>query len=484
MSSTIITKNSSTAAAAPVTADLAAGELAVNTTDGTLYVGTGSGVTQIVGGGNAGDLSANNTWTALNTFSAGVSIGPTALAPSSYLSQAVVDGDLSVRDGGSLRMWNASDSGGVYINAAAGNEDMVFWKYNAGTPVEQMRISSAGNLLIGSPAATDESLVVAGDVKVDGGAGFGIQHFGGVSDVTKITGRDSTHSSSPNTMAFYAGSLVRMLINSDGTVEANYGLKSEGTGANSFRAGTSAGATSQGTLAVAIGYQSGFSGQLSQSVAIGRQAGETTQGTNAVSVGTYAGQVTQNSNGIAIGNTAGNDTQGTNAVAIGTQAGETSQGANAIAIGNKAGQTNQAAGSLVINASGSLKTATSAGDVKIESSTAWLRAFGANWSVGGSFTATGDVTANSDSRLKENVEPIENALDKVDAINGVTFSLIAGDDSRRVGVIAQDVQAVLPEAVHEDEDGILSVAYGNMVGLLVEAVKELRAEVAELKGEK
>ena len=103
---------------------------------------------------------------------------------------------------------------------------------------------------------------------------------------------------------------------------------------------------------------------------------------------------------------------------------------------------------------------------------------------GTSWTFTGDITANSDSRLKEEVKPIENALDKVDAINGVTFSLIDGDDTRRVGVIAQDVQAVLPEAVHADEDGLLSVAYGNMVGLLVEAVKELRAEVAELKGEK
>jgi len=101
-----------------------------------------------------------------------------------------------------------------------------------------------------------------------------------------------------------------------------------------------------------------------------------------------------------------------------------------------------------------------------------------------SMVSSGDVTANSDSRLKKEVKPIENALDKVDAINGVTFSVIGGDDTRRTGVIAQDVQAVLPEAVHQDEDGLLSVAYGNMVGLLVEAVKELRAEVAELKGEK
>jgi hypothetical protein len=121
---------------------------------------------------------------------------------------------------------------------------------------------------------------------------------------------------------------------------------------------------------------------------------------------------------------------------------------------------------------------TTAGHIGLYSSTGHVIWNGASW------TFTGDITANSDSRLKEEIQPIENALDKVDAINGVTFSLIGGDDTRRVGVIAQDVQAVLPEAVHEDENGLLSVAYGNMVGLLVEAVKELRAEVAELKGEK
>ena len=103
----------------------------------------------------------------------------------------------------------------------------------------------------------------------------------------------------------------------------------------------------------------------------------------------------------------------------------------------------------------------------------------------GQFTATGDVTAFSDSRLKGNIEPINNALDKVSKLNGVTFSRNNEYRNRRyTGVIAQDVLKVLPEAVHLEENGYYSVSYGNLVGLLIESIKELKEEINELKGEK
>lgn len=103
----------------------------------------------------------------------------------------------------------------------------------------------------------------------------------------------------------------------------------------------------------------------------------------------------------------------------------------------------------------------------------------------GGLTLTGDLSANSDIRLKENIEVITNALDKVDAIKGITFNKIADTDKvRKTGVIAQDIFKVIPEAVTIDEEGIMSVAYGNLVGLLIEAVKELRLEVNSLKESK
>jgi hypothetical protein len=111
-----------------------------------------------------------------------------------------------------------------------------------------------------------------------------------------------------------------------------------------------------------------------------------------------------------------------------------------------------------------------------------------SWSLkmdsGGNAVATGDVTAFSDRSMKTDIQPIREALNKVDQINGVTFERVDIDHGvRHAGVIAQDVQKVLPEVVREDENGKLTVAYGNIVGLLVEAIKELRQEVKELKGE-
>lgn len=99
----------------------------------------------------------------------------------------------------------------------------------------------------------------------------------------------------------------------------------------------------------------------------------------------------------------------------------------------------------------------------------------------GSFTATGNVTAYSDISVKENIEVIPNALEKVKALGGYTFTRTDMDGMKQTGVIAQEVQKVLPEAVLPVGEGKLSVAYGNLVGLLIESIKELSAEVDKLK---
>jgi hypothetical protein len=100
---------------------------------------------------------------------------------------------------------------------------------------------------------------------------------------------------------------------------------------------------------------------------------------------------------------------------------------------------------------------------------------------GGEILATGDITAFSDETLKENIQPITNALDKLNQIRGVTYNLKDDNTRKHTGVIAQELQKVLPEAVHTNDDGILSVAYGNTIGLLIEAIKELQGTVNDLK---
>jgi len=88
----------------------------------------------------------------------------------------------------------------------------------------------------------------------------------------------------------------------------------------------------------------------------------------------------------------------------------------------------------------------------------------------GDYTAAGDVTAFSDRRLKTEIKPIESALEKVKKLSGYTY---IKDGRRSTGVVAQEVLEVLPEVVHGGEETMYSVAYGNMVGLLIEAIKEL-----------
>jgi hypothetical protein len=105
--------------------------------------------------------------------------------------------------------------------------------------------------------------------------------------------------------------------------------------------------------------------------------------------------------------------------------------------------------------------------------------------VAGTIRATGDVIAYSDARVKTNVKTIEAPLDIVTKLRGVTYNRTDIDDkSEKVGVIAQEVLEVLPQVVQQDSGGNYSVAYGNVVGVLIEAIKELKAEIEELKRNK
>ena len=85
----------------------------------------------------------------------------------------------------------------------------------------------------------------------------------------------------------------------------------------------------------------------------------------------------------------------------------------------------------------------------------------------------------SDAALKSDITTIDNALEKVANMRGVFFNK---DGERGTGVVAQEVQKVIPEAVFEGGE-YLSVAYGNLVGVLVEAIKDLKTQVEELKND-
>jgi hypothetical protein len=103
----------------------------------------------------------------------------------------------------------------------------------------------------------------------------------------------------------------------------------------------------------------------------------------------------------------------------------------------------------------------------------------------GAATFNNDVTAFSDKRLKTDISNIENGLDKVMKMQGVHYKRNDVEDARpQIGVLAQDIEAIVPEVVltADDEMQTKSVDYGKLTAVLIEAIKDLKAEIDELKG--
>jgi hypothetical protein len=103
--------------------------------------------------------------------------------------------------------------------------------------------------------------------------------------------------------------------------------------------------------------------------------------------------------------------------------------------------------------------------------------------VSGAIYSTGDICAYSDARKKENIVTVENALDKVLKLRGVNYNMIDDETkTRKIGVIAQETEPILPEVVTYAADvDEYSVMYGNMSGLFIEAFKEQQIEIKEQK---
>ena len=94
---------------------------------------------------------------------------------------------------------------------------------------------------------------------------------------------------------------------------------------------------------------------------------------------------------------------------------------------------------------------------------------------------------SSDIRLKEDITPIDNALDTVMNLQGISFKWREEEysdtpqEGRETGLIAQEVEEVLPEVVSTDSEGYKSVEYGNIVSVLIEAIKSQQSQIDELK---
>jgi len=103
-----------------------------------------------------------------------------------------------------------------------------------------------------------------------------------------------------------------------------------------------------------------------------------------------------------------------------------------------------------------------------------------NSTCGGSLYCVGNVTAYSDIRHKTDIVKLDDCLEKVEKLNGYTYTR-KNDGKRYTGLIAQEVLEVLPEAVSTDEKGEYALAYGNLAGLFVEAMKEMKSRIDALE---
>ena len=173
-----------------------------------------------------------------------------------------------------------------------------------------------------------------------------------------------------------------------------------------------------------------------------------------------------------------NTISGSYNTALGYGAGTNATGSNNVYIGVNSGPTSSASPTIEdhkLYISSGAGTPLIGGDFVAQTVT-----------ITGTLNSTGDVVAyySSDKRLKDNITPIKNALDKVKQIGGYEFdwnykqSTYEGHD---IGVIAQEIEAILPELVTTRDNGYKAVKYEKIIALLIEAIKEQQLQIDELK---
>ena len=200
-----------------------------------------------------------------------------------------------------------------------------------------------------------------------------------------------------------------------------------------------------------------------------------------INAGALSGVTTLNTITIgSTGNVSGMGTLGCGAI---TSSGALALGANTITCGAiTAPSVNNGTGTFTITST----TGTNSNTLTVGAGNGTGRAITTTGTVGcGAITSSGtctavDFIATSDERTKTNIDTISNALEIVNDLRGVYFTRI-GQTKETVGVIAQEVETVLPEVVYTDSEGLKSVSYGNMVGVLIEAIKVLTKRLEKIE---
>jgi hypothetical protein len=296
-----------------------------------------------------------------------------------------------------------------------------------------------------------------------------------------------------NTTGLYNSAVGVLALQANTTGSSNVALGRESlqantTASNNTAVGYQAGySTTTGAANAFIGAYSGYATTGASNTFVGISAGEgVTSGAKNTIIGRYNGNqggldIRTTSNYIVLSDGDGNPRQFINGAGSQTYFRNTANaGAGIVIVGQPSGGSSYGALSL-----GAAYNAANSKDVGLFlENNSGQRIYVQNITAG-VYLADGGTswTSNSDERLKENLVPITDAANKVASLRAVTGNYIADEDKKsRSFLIAQDIQAVLPEAVDATDSEKLGVQYTDVIPLLVAAIKELKAEIDALKG--
>ena len=371
-------------------------------------------------------LSANTTGTAANNFGAA-------------LNFSAEDASGSLRDLATIN--------GIYTNATSRSSAITFkTRENLGALTERMRIDSSGNVGIGT-AAPSFPLSVQSNSSAEGLLILGRSS----DDIGEIAFRENDNSTALGELQYRqdhailrhrvgdlrfatGGTSERMRLDASGNLLVGQSSStaidtSSTTTGYSFRADGRAAITRDSGIALAVNRLTN-DGDFIEFKSDGTAVG---------SIGTKSGN-------LFIGSTNGSD-------------GHLTFGSNIVFPANSSGDAKGDAIDLGASSWGRFKDGHFSGTVNAAN-----------------FNTTSDAT------LKTNVETLTGSLDAVKSLRGVSYDWIESGGSE-IGVIAQEVEAVLPDVVSTNDEGIKSVKYGNMVAVLIEAIKEQQVQIDELKSQ-
>ena len=519
MANTIITKNSSTAAAVPTAGQLVQGELAVNVTDKRIFTENAAGAIVEMGTNPSALNFADN---AKANFGAGSDLQIYHDGSNSYVSDQgtgnlrVLAANFQVRNAANnAAMITAADGGSVYLYDI-GDQKLV----TTATGID-VTGDVGGDTLTISGAGSVQGLTVgrgAGAVATNTAVGASAlaANTSGAFNTATNTALFSNTSGSYNTAVGHSAGYATTTGSLNSFFGMNAGVSNTAGAQNAFFGQSAGNGNTTGSYNVAVGRESLLSNTTASSnTAVGHQAGYTnTTGTSLVAMGKTA--LYNNTTGTyntAIGapDSGGQSTMGTNSTgayntAIGSGAlSLNTTGGGSVAVGYKAGNTTTTGAYNVFIGPNTVASGVGTNQEVIIGSNggAAVTGKGANTGFfnangGGVYQGNNSSTwsTTSDQRLKKNIVDNTVGLDAITSIRVRNFEYRLPEEvdaelkptdaikktGVQLGVIAQELQEVLPECVKQESTGVLSVDTDNLVWYLVNSIQELKAEIDLLKG--